>query len=226
MKKTFFLLTVATMALSGATYATDDNTTTIRVSGESQSTVVGAAIAKGATLIDTENGKVIVYDENEGAVPFLEAPFELKNGIRVKNYTLEGTLPTVGENLVLDITNPVSGGVANWGYYLKEGATAWYNGEDVEIDYIVFNIDNADFEEWYSDYPITITGKFAGGVEATGYIVTNSCDQTDPDTANGGIVFFNARVASAVQAALVPEPTTATLSLLALAGLAARRRRK
>ena len=43
---------------------------------------------------------------------------------------------------------------------------------------------------------------------------------------NGNMNGHNANMVSAVNTELIPEPATATLSLLALAGLAARRRRK
>ena len=78
---------------------------------------------------------------------------------------------------------------------------------------------------------MTITGRFSNG-DYTAYVISETCDQTDGDTTYGGLVFFNNSVARTVLAAetfpgaAVPEPATATLSLLALAGLAARRRRK
>ncbi len=229
MKKTLSLLAVISLALSATISAEETDTlqTTIYVRGETQSNVIGAAIARGATLINTETGGIITYDENETTIPPIEAPFNVDHGVRVKNYTLDGTLPTVGEKLVLDFTQLSSTFVTNWGYYLEDGVITTDSQTQFEVDYIVFNFDNANMAEWYSENPMYVIGKFTGGVEATGYIISETCDQTEGDSSYGGIVFFNKKTAPALTPAPnVPEPTTATLSLLALAGLAARRRRK
>ncbi len=226
MKKTIALLAAASLVLSGAVSAAETETTqTIYVKGDTQSNVVGAALVPGGTLINSDTGYVIVYDENETTIPPIEAPFDIEHGIRVKNYTLDGTLPTSGDKLVLDFTDLNDTYVSNWGYYLQDGATAWNGDEEFEVDYVVFNFDDADMAAWYSETPMTVIGKFTGGVEATAYIISDTCDRTENDSSYGGIVFFNERVLPAVTPA-VPEPGTATLSLLALAGLAARRRRK
>ena len=123
---------------------------------------------------------------------------------------------------MIDFTNLYQVYQVNLGWYLQ----------DDETDYLVVNFDDADFAAWYTSTPMTITGKFKDNVEATAYVISETCDQTDGDTTYGGLVFFNNRVAQTVldaetfPGAVVPEPATATLSLLALAGLAARRRRK
>lgn len=228
MKKTLILLAVGAL-ITGTTLsaAETDTPQTIFVRGETQSNVIGAALARGATLINTETGDFIVYDENETTIPPIEAPFDVEHGVRVKNYTLEGTLPTAGEKLILDFTALSSTYVANWGYYLTEDATVSDGQTEFEVDYLVFNFKDTDLASWYSKNPMSITGIFTGGIEATGYIISKTCDQTDPDTSYGGIVFFNQKTAPALTpTANVPEPTTTTLSLLALVGLFSRRRRK
>lgn len=224
MKKTLSLLAIAAATLNGAANATDDDMTSLTVSGRTQSVSVGASMATGATLINTATSGIVIFDEN--TVPPIEAPFDIDRGVHFQGFTLSGTLPGIGETLVLDFTKDPAM-TTDFGYYLGDGSTGWDGAEYVPIDYMVINFTaDYDFEKWYTDTPMTVIGKFKNNVEATGYIITNSCDQDDSASANGGLVFFNARVAAGVEAATVPEPATATLSLLALAGLAARRRRK
>ena len=230
MKTTLTILTALALCFSANAYGAGSSV--IYAKGETQSTVVGAAIAKGATLINTETGGVLIYDENETTIPPIEAPFNINHGVRVKNYTLDGTLPTVGDNLVIDFTQTSYGYVPNWEYYLQNNAKAYASAEEeIEVDYIVFNFDDINIAEWYTEYPMTITGRFSGGVETVGYVISETCDMTDGDTTYGGIVFFNESKRSAVEnaeektSASIPEPGTAILSLLTLAGLAARRRR-
>lgn len=239
MKKTFSLLAVAALAVGSAL-----NAGTITVSPptnpdtglpETVSSVFGTGIAQSATLINTATEGIIYFDTRGDAVP---APFDVTHGTRVKNLVLSGTLPTTGDELVLDFTTITQ---LNLGYYLKDTAIGYLDEdgdgqtESFDIEYLVVNFDNTDFAEWYATTPTTVTGKFKDDITATGYVIASTCDQQEGDTSYGGIVFFNARTTQQVLAAektpgadtpAVPEPTTATLSLLALAGLAARRRRK
>lgn len=236
MKKTLSLLAVAALAVGTSLSAA----TTLKVYAptnpetgypETVSSVFGTTTAASATLISTDTEGIIYFDEREES-DIGSAPFDLTHGTRVKNLVLSGTLPTSGDSLVIDFTSLYQ---ANLGYYLQDGAMG-YLQDDVqfEIEYLVVNFDDADFAEWYTSTPMTITGKFKDGVEATAYVISGTCDQADGDTTYGGLVFFNNSVAQQVRLAeipaggepAVPEPTTATLSLLALAGLAARRRRK
>ena len=55
---------------------------------------------------------------------------------------------------------------------------------------------------------------------------TNASDKKNDNRATIDIVAYEGVLTTDQMAALIPEPTTATLSLLALAGLAARRRRR
>ena len=234
MKKTLSLLGVAALAVGTSLNAA----TTLKVGPptnpetgypETVSSVFGTATAASATLINSDTKGIISFDVREES-DIVPAPFDLTHGTRVKNLVLSGTLPTSGDSLVIDFTSLYQ---ANLGYYLQDSAMGYLvNGDQFEIEYLVVNFDNADFAAWYTSTPMTITGKFKDGVEATAYVISKTCDQADGDTTYGGLVFFNNRVAPAVLAAetfpgaAVPEPATATLSLLALAGLAARRRRK
>lgn len=90
----------------------------------------------------------------------------------------------------------------------------------------------------YSRNLITTTGGFLGfdvttyelssisGLDALGYTMKKGLITSMDDLANGqyGLILTDNKVLSLV-AKGIPEPTTATLSLLALAGLCARRRR-
>lgn len=196
--------------------------------GGTESSAFGSMLAPGATLINTETQGVIIYDEN--MIPPLSAPFDLSHGVGYKGFTLSGSLPTTGETLKLDFTSIYQ---INFSYILSESAVGYDENQNAyPLDYVVLTFDNANFAEWYTETPMSITATFNGGTEATAYVIQNTCDRTDADTTYGGLVFFNSRVRTAAEeseqfpsAASVPEPTTATLSLLALAGLAARRRR-
>lgn len=235
MKKTLSILFVAALAAGASLSA---KPLTIKVIGGSTSILTGA-LARGATLYNTSTMGIVVYDENETTIPPLPAPFDLSEGMGVKNYQLE--LPESFDSditeLIFDFTdinkyNPIP----DWGSYLQKNAT-YPSGGLTDIDYLVFNFkedyndaSSAKFNlvEWYASLnsPIQITGLFKNDVTATGYLVSETCDQSDPASTQGGIVFFNEEdKPNVLRAEIVPEPTTATLSLLALAGLAARRRR-
>ncbi|MBR3927090.1 MAG: PEP-CTERM sorting domain-containing protein [Akkermansia sp.] len=228
MKKTLSILAVAALAVGTTLSAAD---VTVRAPMPSQSTKEGSVIAQGARLINSSTGGVVVYDI-EAQTP-VYPPFDITDGrayggLTLKDkynwdVTLDDVKVTEDQGLVIEFTN------LYFGPSLTEG-----------LYYVVTFSEGNNFAEWYAENPTTITGKFPLSTDAlpqyvtyTGYVVDYSCDQTDPATTYGGLVFFDASVADAVLAAevpasspSVPEPTTATLSLLALAGLAARRRRR
>lgn len=238
MKKTLSLLAIAALSLGTALNA---ETLTIKVIGAPQSPKY--IFSYGAELYDTYTGGTVSFDENEGTD--IKAPFDLDEGLVIRNYQLKNIPdPSVLDlditELVLDFTeinqhNPIP----DWGSYLNAGAS-YPSGGLTDVDYLSFsfkldytNSESTKFSlvDWYAELnsPIKITGLFKNGVEADGFLVTYTCDDAESQgaTPQGGIVFFSEDVIVDVRKSeIVPEPTTATLSLLALAGLAARRRRK
>ena len=231
MKKTLSLLAIAALTIGASLGAAE-----IQVKGNPVSLQTGTALPMGATLINSATGRTVVYDENETTIPPIEAPFNIDGGMLVASYMLSGDLPTEADELILDFTNinqymPIP----DWGSYLTGEL---YNGS-IDVEYIVFNFvedvnvpgsHNIDIAAWYENNPVSITGVFKNDYKTTGYLISDPCDASYPSYSR--IVFFSDDVAPAVQdaeifpGAAVPEPATATLSLLALAGLAARRRRK
>ena len=192
------------------------------------SPTLGEVIAPGATLINTSTGNGVIYNVNDN--PVVNPPFDIEKGYIFKGFGLMNSkyeTVTLGEVTVVE----GQGLVIDFSTYYTGGGLGL--GGPVDSEYTVILFDDNNFAEWYAANPVTITGKFTNG-DYLGYVITNACDQYDAwgvnaASTNGGLVFFNHSVAPMVLAAeiaLVPEPTTATLSLLALAGLAMRRRRR
>lgn len=227
------ILAVAALSMSAATsYAKEVILKPYKASYELS--VVSQVIAPGATLINSETGKVVVYDLNDTSVTN-DTPFDITKGmilwdIELNNrynelITLSDVRVSTGDVLVLDFTL----------------------GGPKEAEYMVLMFHpqttfGNDFAEWYSTNGVAITARFTDG-DYTAYVIDDTCDLLDSGSAStyGGLVVFNTSVAGDVSLAevdpdtitpapepspSVPEPTTTTLSLLALAGLAARRRRE
>lgn len=244
MKKTLSILAVAALSLGATTsYAKE---IVLRPYGNPDSPTVAEVIAAGATLINTETGEVVVYDTED--VPPVDPPFDIAQGQRYwklnlsnkynEAISLEDVSKTAtdsairiadGDTLVLDF---------------KNGPLGWSGPSMTEAEYMVLmfrEIDafGDDFAEWYSTNELTIIGRFKDA-DYLGYVIDGACDMLtfdpeipdswvlNPASTQGGLVFFSEKVIENVLNAevSVPEPTTATLSLLALAGLVARRRRK
>lgn len=244
MKKTLSLLALAALAV-GATLTTEAKDVVIKpnfpiISNgyssyyDTESPSYGAQIAPGATLVDTATSGVVIYDE---ANNISNAPFSIDEGISFTSLTIDLSDVTIqeGDRLVLDFTT-VGGGGQFWGQFLQEGYLGDYEGEkgayDDNVDYLRIKIEG--FAEWYQEKgPFEMVAKFLidynSAIETTAFYIAEACDY---DTAGnpvseGSVVFFSEDVIDDVRnSEVVPEPTTATLSLLALTGLVARRRRK
>lgn len=99
-----------------------------------------------------------------------------------------------------------------------------------------FTLDICQIEPKNNLDVLTLSGKFALGTPVTNVLnfYTEDNELIPMETAPGLELNYNAnqspyityKVSATVPASSVPEPTTATFSLLALAGLSARRRRK
>lgn len=239
MKKTLSILAVAALSLGVITSYAEE---VVRYPyGNVQSPVVSQVIAPGATLVNTETGKVVVYNLNDS--PQVEPPFDISKGHilwsismtdssnKPLNLSLDDVIVKTGDTLLLDFTanmNNLSGPITTeYMVVMFRGAAAFGN----------------NFAEWYSTNEIPIIARFNNG-DYVAYAIDGTCDlvSSGPASTYGGLVFFNKEnvaekvlkaevdpgtiTPASVVASAVPEPTTTTLSLLALAGLAARHRRK
>ncbi|MDO5472790.1 MAG: PEP-CTERM sorting domain-containing protein [Akkermansia sp.] len=232
MKKTLSLLAIAVLAV-GAALTTEAKDVVITADSSNVAGTAYGSLASGATLIDTATGGIIIYDESDD-IDVIEAPFNLLEGTAATSLTvnLNDVAIQEGDRLVIDFTS-IAYGYQTWGLYLQPN----YVGSSGEnYDYLRINI--TGFADWYQEYgPIEMAGRFKissdnSYIETTAFYIAEACDFNDEGTptSQGSLLFFSEDVIDDVVAAevppMVPEPTTATLSLLALAGLAARRRRK
>lgn len=241
MKKTLSILAVAALGVGAAmTTAAKDVVIEADRSNNTTGTAYGS-LATGATLVDTATGGIIIYDESDD-IDVIEAPFQVTEGVATSVLTvnLADVAIQEGDRLVIDFTS-VGYGSQSWGLYLTRGYEGYdyMTGAPINYDYLMVGI--AGFADWYqANGPIEMVGRFRTSsdgsyIEATAFYIAEACDYNtagDP-TSQGRLLFFSEDVIEDVRNAevppsspAVPEPTTATLSLLALAGLAARRRRK
>ncbi len=237
MKKTLSLLAVAALAMSAAPGLAKD--VTVRPYTEQiNSPTSGNTIGLSATLINSGTGGKVWYDLRTD--PAINPPFDVDEGhiywgfelankyndpieLNDLSATAEDSAVriTADDSLILDFT------------YNNSTLTG-----PTEAEYVVVMFRHQDgtgdyFSTWYENNSVPITGRFSNG-DYDAYVIKETCDMEQTASTYGGLVFFNKSVAQQVRLAeipaggepAVPEPTTATLSLLALAGLAARRRRK
>ncbi len=81
-------------------------------------------------------------------------------------------------------------------------------------------------DNWHTTATIALDDYILGAKSSATFALTVNNAQTDNDPNKEGVQLMGTFVGLSGITVTVPEPTTATLSLLALAGLAARRRRK
>lgn len=151
-----------------------------------------------------------------------------------QNFTLYNII-NAGGGISLGITsdsedNPLEHAITLWGVEYVDGelTTMWLTDSDDELDRIfsvAVTVDEDDDKIYLRKW-----AQVNMEVEDENGVITEETKQCyfddfyGEDVYIGGIYALNAPASANWQ--LVPEPSTATLSLLALAGLAMRRRRK
>lgn len=159
--------------------------------------LVNYGTLKGSIVVD--GGILELLAGNVGDITLTTGDIIVKSDSNVKNITLNGGSITFENGSVLTVTNGVE----------LNGAT------------VVVNVDS--IENIVSGAQITLFDDATGTLEFNDTLVTfvdangEETQATVNGAATGGSITVNT---------VVPEPTTATLSLLALAALAGRRRRR
>lgn len=224
MKRNLLLFAVAAYSLAGSAAFAKEVITKAYFPYVS-TPVLGEYLAPGATLINTATGGAVVYDLL--ANPIVVPPFDITQGYIQRNVDLnnrysesisglDAVLVSKGDTLTINFTDSTT-------------LSPPVDSEYLVVTFDALGEDGGDFYDWYLENPVAITGKFGAG-DYTAYVISNTSGELESATTNGGLLFFNRSVEATVRMAeqewVVPEPSTATLSLLALAGLAARRRRR
>lgn len=165
-------------------------------------TITGGQVLNYGTLngsISVEGGILELLDGNVGAITMTAGDIIVKSDSSVDNITLNGGTITFEDGAVLTVANGVE-----------------LNGAKVFV-----SVDS--LEDIVSGAEITLFDDATGTLEFNDTLVTfvdangEETQATVNGAATGGSVTVNT---------VIPEPTTATLSLLALAALAGRRRRR
>lgn len=159
--------------------------------------LVNYGTLKGSIVVD--GGILELLDGNVGDITLTTGDIVVKSDSNVDNITLNGGSITFENGSVLTVTNGVE----------LNGATVVVNVDSIEdivsgAEIILFNDTTGTLT--FDDTVITF-------VDANG----EETQATVNGAATGGSITVNT---------VIPEPTTATLSLLALAALAGRRRRR
>ena len=113
-------------------------------------------------------------------------------------------------------------------------STAGLSNGETDFDTVAFitiKDSTATIYELTAEGTVVETGTVTGSTNVVGgslksLVIGNWQHNGVNSTGSADIAFYNGTLTKAQMNKLVPEPTTATLSLLALAGLAVRRRRK
>ena len=139
-----------------------------------------------------------------------------------------GKLMAVASNSVtLDTNNVATAMVFDYTQSSSYGDNAALS---TGVKYYALLLNSSYMDEHWTDYEIgsTIPGNHVNSIQLAAYGVGNSTAQAEWGCAGAGrtALIENFIPIATVKVHTIPEPATATLSLLTLAGLAARRRRK
>ena len=164
--------------------------------------ITGGQLVNYGTLngsIVVEGGILELLDGNVGDITLTTGDIIVKSDSNVENITLNGGSITFENGSVLTVTNGVE----------LNGAT------------VVVNVDS--IEDIVSGAQITLFDDATGTLEFNNTVITfvDAAGEETQATVNGAATGGSVTVNT-----VIPEPTTATLSLLALAALAGRRRRR
>ena len=207
-------------------------------------------VAKGATVsvnsITIDGGRIVNNGTINGVVSMALRSagdtIHITDGELVNSGTINASINMTGGTLVAEAGSEIAGLTATGGDVLVEGDITMTGDLVLDGDAeLIFGdadsiIDLGDYEFVFNGGSIALTlgdkeledvVLFTGAKENSyynGYEVT--LKDTTGKTMGTAVMNRNEDGTVTLEAAAVPEPTTATLSLLALAALAARRRRK
>ena len=179
-----------------------------RITGQTAATF--AARTAGVTNLTATNTTVVL---GAGNAEVADAPATLTQGTLVSLDGTQSALPVAGDFTTLAVTsNALSSLTLNAGSSLTiDFSTLLTDVQIANIDLIELSFADVNVD-WTADN-ITITGTWQNNRMTAYYLAP-----TETAVANVGSIYFATDS--------IPEPTSTTLSILALAALAARRRRR
>ena len=178
-----------------------------RITGQTAATF--AARTAGVTNLTATNTTVVLGSGNAAVA---DAPATLTQGTLVPLDGTQSALPVAGDFTTLAVTSSALSSLT-----LNAGSSLTIDFSSLLTDVQIANIDLIELSfadvnvDWTDN--ITITGVMNGNAMTAYYLAP-----TETAVANVGSIYFATDS--------IPEPTSTTLSILALAALAARRRRK
>ncbi|MBR5330988.1 MAG: hypothetical protein IKV13_05790 [Akkermansia sp.] len=193
-------------------------------------------------LMTADEQAAAVLSETDGPIILKEGSDVLNAGIIDADVVVQGGTLTLGEGGITQNITMESGNILVTGNEVQTGAMTltggtitFKNGASVALnDGITYDLSGAEIVVMVDDVnniegsTVTLfSGNGNGSVTGLESATFTFQDMADPTNTVGGKITDLSNGSIKVEATVaIPEPTTATLSLLALAGLCARRRRK